>query len=1338
MDGSKVNYRRLLLAPAATLAALFLSASAAWAGNKTWTGTTGTTWSTGANWTPAGAPGTIDRAIIPNVANKPIVTANTTIDQLVVDPGATVTINTNITLTIDGGTSPIIDGTGTVLTVGTGLLSVTDGPLNGVLINDTMTLGNFRLSPASGRSLAVSSGKTVTFNGTLTVNQGSFQVGTLIGPPVVVDLNGSLVINANSTVLMRSDDSILRVSGNWTQAGIFNPGTRSTVIMDGTAAQTFTVSNNQAANVQFDNLRISTTGGACTYAPNASLATGFVVLDNFTLDAGTTTVIQEPAVIGTTSGDTLGIGSGATLTFTQRFDPDCTIAFDIDAGAQNGTLVLQGTQLPPSDTSDFGFALRAGHGTVRIQVTANQPFALTNGGPYSFWDLAIQTDTGAGQVDADIITTTAAFTVLHDLYLTRCQFQVAAVTIDIFGGIISGPSTQSQLDFTGAGTLQVRGNVDLGSVSQVASGVAGPFATIFMNGTTPQTFQIHATTASQYFDIDALHIGNPAGVTVLDNPNGNFVVNGQILIDANAKLICQDVFDPQNPLVFAAGGGNVLRLENIIAPDTSPIGTTFTPGTGTVIYAGQGINQIVYTQQNSGAQIQYYNLTIDNNGGAVATQDVVNSLRVNGTFMILGAASSFTSFANGMTVSKDFIVNGTFTHANGTVTLNGTGFISGSAPSLTFYNLVVDGATTDLVTVSRNFTTANNFQVNQGHLTTQAFVAVTMTANLGATVGNGAGAAGSSSLDLLGPATLLVAAGRTFSVNGTDGRFTALANVNGTPTLSHSGAGTFTATVGGQANLYGLNFSFGDVAGLSFTATSTLERLRNVRFTNASAVANSRHLTIAAANLNLDCPGCWFDATGTFNVQARGANSGMRLRFENRGTVDAPAGQGIGGPGAGDARDNDDDLAPNENGVLTDAGETATGSLVQWVYTANIDMIGTIEGAPTPAFDWNTFNYYATYVVMNRASLPPDTIYVLDANGDVRPGHSFQLSPFAARISGSIFWDTEGTTHVIYFGTTTGAVYKLIDNGATLATPALPDPWFTPYIDPSLQYVSTSIMSDQTNLYFGGNDNINPASGNWKIYRVSIAAKTQLVGAINLGSAAVTSDSSWGDTAVGRMIFQASGTTTGGASAIYRIRTASWTIDAQVNSTSAFTGPTNVPLDTLFAGEANGRVHAVNALGLSSQFIERTGFPFTVNVSPITGGIIWDNTNAARLPALTGGRLFFGTNAGAIHSLYLYPATWTLGTNYYRVTPAGGAPVQSVPLCQDGILYVSSNNGRLYVLDADGGAGPALMTTYTLFGNAATGDLSRDSIGSGRIYIGTTAGRVYSITPPSDPTPAVP
>ncbi|HZE95627.1 MAG TPA: hypothetical protein VE981_01240, partial [Planctomycetota bacterium] len=854
-----MNVRRIL--PAAAVAAVtLLSASLCWAVDKTWTGATNTTWSTGTNWSPAGAPGSGDRAIIPNVANKPVVTASTAVNQLQVQAGATVTINTGLTLAVNGSISPILDGTGTVLTTGTALLTVAGGALgNSTLINDSITLGNFTLN-ATNTGYGVASGKTVTVNGTLTLSDGDLQLGAAAGAASTLDVNGSIVINGNGVLAMRSNTDVVRVAGNWTQAGVFTAGTGSTVVMDGTTAQTFTVSNNGAASISFENLRISNTGGIVTYAPNNNIATGFIILGSFTCDANTTTVIQEPAVIGNAAADTLGIGSGATLTFTQRFDPDCTIAFDIDAGAQDGTLVLQGTQLPPADASDFGFALRAGHGMVRIEVTQNQTFQLTNGGPYSFWNLAIQTDTGGNQVDADIITTTAAFTVLNNLLLTRCQFQVAAVTIDIFGSILSGSNTQSQLDFTGAGTLQVRGNVDLGSISQVTSGVTGPFATIYMNGTAPQTFQIRATTASQYFDLDALRVGNPTGVTVLNNPNADFTVNGQLLIDANAKLTVQDVFDPQNPVVFATGGGNILRLENIIAAGPDPFGSNFVPATGTVVYAGQAIGQIVYTQNNS-VQIPYFNLTIDNNGGALATQQNASVLRVDGTFTIQGATSSFTSYANGMTVGQSFISNGTFTHANSTVTMTGTGTIGGTSASLTFYNLVVDGAAASVVSAARSFTAANNFLINQGVLTTLGISApITMTASLGVSVGNGAGGAGTADLDLVGPATLAVASARTFLVNGTDGRFTSLSNASGTPTLTRSGAaGTFTATVNGQVNIYGLNFSFGDAAGLNLTATATIERLRAARFSNILAAAGSRHLSISSTGTDLDCPGCFFD-----------------------------------------------------------------------------------------------------------------------------------------------------------------------------------------------------------------------------------------------------------------------------------------------------------------------------------------------------------------------------------------------------------------------------------------------------------------------------------------------
>ncbi|HLY11612.1 MAG TPA: hypothetical protein VKW04_20085 [Planctomycetota bacterium] len=1326
-----------LVPPALGLLAFLLAASSAGAVDKTWTGGT-TAWNTAGNWSPVGVPGAADRAIIPNLANKPVVSVSTTINQLQVQAGSTVTINTAVTLTVAGGASPVIDGTGSVITAGTGLLAVSGGPAGGTLINSSMTLGNFMLSAAGTPGLGIPSGNTVTGVGTWTINTSDLQLGTAGGAAATLAINGNLVINAGGALVMRANADTVSVSGNWTQAGRFTCGTGSTVLLNGTTAQTFTVTRNVVADVTFANLRNSNTGGVVTYLDNPNLATGFVVANSFTLDAATTTLIQEASIIGTTVADTLGIGSGATLTFTQRFDPDCTIAFDIDAGAQDGTLVLQGTGLPPADSSDFGFALRAAKGTVRIEVSQGGTFNVTNGGPYSFYNLVFNTTSNpANQVDAQLIPLSSGITVLNTLALTRVQLQLGAFTVNV-KDVTSGISTQSQLDLNAVGAVfRATGNVTLGSFSQVAAGTTGPFGLIVMSGTTPQTFQILATTASQYFDLDSFQVSNPAGVTVLDNPNADFLTNGTLTIDANCTLIVQDAFNANGPVVFGAGGGNVLRLENSVIGDGTPMGTAFTAGTGTVVYASTTVAQTVYATTNT-APIAYYNLTIDN-AGQVATQEAA-PLTVTGSFTIQTATASFTATSNGMTVSQNFIANGIFTNGGGTVTMNGTGSIGGTSASLVFNNLLVSGATTSVVTAARSFSTAAAFQVTQGTLTTAGLVpGITMTAAQGMTAGDGAGAAGTGVLTLVGPDTLAIAGGRTFSVNATDGRFTSVASAGGNPTLTRSGAGTFTATVNGQCNLFGLNFSFADSAGLNITGTATLERLRNVRFTNVNAAAGSRDLTIAVANLNLDCPGCFFDTlpAGTFNVQAKGAGTNMRLRFENRGPADVPLGQGIGGPGAGDAFNNDDDL--NSNGVLTDAGEVATGSIVQWVYSANIDMQGSMRGALTPAFDWNTFSFYATYAVMNQGAGTSDTIYVLNPNGDLQ-NYSFSPGAAAGNISGILYWDTEGTTHVVYFGTTTGLVYKLIDTGSALVPPASPDPWNTPYSDTSLKYVSTSIMSDRTNLYFGGNDNLNPgnSTSHYGMYRLVIATKTQSIGAINLQRAAVVSDSSWADTAGGRMMFQASGTAANGSSAIYRVRTTSWIVDTQVAGTSAFTGATNVPLDTLFVGEANGRMHAVAALGTAAQFVERTGFPFTVNTNAVAGGAIWDMVNAARLPALTGGRIFFGTATGDVFALYLYPATWTLGTNYYRVAPAGVSPIQSQPLSQNGILYVSNSNGKLYVFDADGGAGPVLLTTYTLFGNAATGDISRDSVGSGRIYVGTSAGRVYSITPPADPTPSIP
>lgn len=1126
---------------------------------------------------------------------------------------------------------------------------------------------------------------------------------------------------------------------------------------------TVTVSGGQTLT-----LNGTTTGGGSTspviQGPGVFAGTGTVTITGGTnggIAISTSTTLPNFNFALTTAGNTLGIASGVTVTVAGNVNVSAGSLQVGDAvGAAstldiNGNLTVAGTlgmraansNLTLTGNLNFSGTFTPGTSTVTLDGTANMTMTLANAN-YQFYNLTILKDTNTNnQIDGDLVTPNNGFTVNGNLAITRGQFQVGAFTVTVNGNVTSGLATQSQLDFTNTGVFRVRGNCDLGSLSQINTQVGGPYATIQLDGTTVQTFQLHATTASAYFDLDQLQISNPAGVIVLDNPNADFTVNGQLTIDAGCSLTVRDVFDPESPLVM--GANSTLRLENIVSPDSTIMGSTFTTGVGsTVVYAGQGIAQTVYTQQNNGTQIQYHNLTIDNTG-VVATQQAANTLAVLGNFAIT-ANGNFTSSANGMVVSQSFIDNGTFTHNGGTVTMNGTGSISGTAASLIFNNLTINGAlTTDVVTAARSFTTNNLYRVLNGSLTTAgAATPITMTALQNVSVGDAVGAAGTAVFNLRGTDTLALAATRSFTVVA-DGRFTSLGNApftngpTGNPTLTRTGAtGNFTTDIGGQVNLMGLNFSFGGTNGL-YLHNATIERLRNVRFTNILAGNGSHHLTIDTATaLDLDCPGCMFDTVTApsggvptqYNVFATGA--AHRLRFELRSTSNAAG--SIGGPGAGESFDGDDDT--NDNGVIA-APETVTatfdGSIVQWVYTANIDMTGALQGFPEPAFDWNTFAYYSTYMVMRQTAGSSDIIYVADANGDLK-GYSFSPGAAAGNIVGPLFWDTEaGSAHVVYFGTTTGLVYKLVDNGSSLSF--APAPWNTPYSDTtSLQYVATPIMSDQTNLYFGGNDNFNPgnSTSHWGMYRLAIATKTQPIGSINFQRSALNHAASWADTVGGRMIFQATGLATNGTSQICRIRTSTWALDTAVNSTGAFNGPTNVPIDTLFVGEATGRVHAVSALGTTAQFVERTGFPFVVNLSAVNGGIVWEPVNITRQPTLLGGRLAFGAANGDIYLLYLYPATWTLNTNYYKITPAGNS-VQSMPLLQDGRLYVSNSNGRLFVFDADTGAGPALSTTYNLFGNAVATDVSRDAINN-RIFVGTSGARMYAITPPADPTPTFP
>lgn len=68
----------------------------------TWTGCVSTNWKDGANWMDGTVPGGGDNVVIPNVANAPVITSNTVMASLHIQPDASLTINSGVNVGVQG------------------------------------------------------------------------------------------------------------------------------------------------------------------------------------------------------------------------------------------------------------------------------------------------------------------------------------------------------------------------------------------------------------------------------------------------------------------------------------------------------------------------------------------------------------------------------------------------------------------------------------------------------------------------------------------------------------------------------------------------------------------------------------------------------------------------------------------------------------------------------------------------------------------------------------------------------------------------------------------------------------------------------------------------------------------------------------------------------------------------------------------------------------------------------------------------------------------------------------------------------------------------------------
>jgi hypothetical protein len=565
----------------------------------------------------------------------------------------------------------------------------------------------------------------------------------------------------------------------------------------------------------------------------------------------------------------------------------------------------------------------------------------------------------------------------------------------------------------------------------------------------------------------------------------------------------------------------------------------------------------------------------------------------------------------------------------------------------------------------------------------------------------------SSGVTLTFPASagrLSVAQGKTLTLSGP---VTAATTSGATkPKIDCSGCSatqgvTIAFTSSSTLNLDGLEFQSSAATGVSIASGATLTALKNLSFKNNAANGGAgTHLALTLGAATVNAPGCVFDATAATNVALYGTAGnvrGARVILEYQSAS-------VNGAGAGEAKDADGDDAPGDANPGNNYGENTAapyyGSVVQWSSASVADTAGAAEGAPTAAFDWNTFAYYGVYVQYKNVSGAGTADRLWSRNSDGSARYSFDVPNSSGDLVGSPQWSTanevtlgldvngdgdmtDTSVHVVYLATTTGRIIKLIDTGTALARPAS-GAWATDFTSSGVTSISSPLITDSSNLYFGGADNLAVS----KIFGVQvIAGPAEKTLVKNIGSVGtVTAALSWKRFG-GRVYLYVGSTAFLGMASLYRVEVSPGAVvQATYNSlTSSVNGSVRVNGTRAYAVTSGGQLYALDATNTGTGgFTTLTGFPYqTAAASPIQAPAYTDSNTGVSFFGDDTGRLYSVTSAGAATSGYPYVVT--------------SAAITSSPLyiSGSGVVALGAADGYLYFVDRRNAAGnPSLFNRY--------------------------------------------
>ncbi len=437
--------------------------------NRIWTGAISTDWQDPSNWNPFGQPFRDDNITIPLVANQPVLTGTSTIHNITLDVGTTLTVQgatftvrgsvqSNGTLSLssteilnlpnnawdlDSGTVSY-EGVGsfTGLTAGTSYYNLrfnnaaSDWTLNGPLVvNGSLALDQGALAAAANQ---------ITVSGDARLTSGWFQAGTSL-----VDLNGSGAVSG------------------FTGANAFYDLNIAASALTTTLASDILV----AHQILFGGGVVSESGGARELAVSSALSSAIVVTPGTEMQFSTLTwttsntsaIVPEFAGYPALNLESNVAGQNSVFTLAGDVVASTVSVYNV-ASASNTTLDLTDARLRATSVQ-LGFSSVMGRGDVHVGngvLDVAQDIRFAN--PSSVFDLGTST---AVNVGGDFLYGGSTGTFVAGTS-TLTFVGAGPQRIDVMGGALATVFTRNT-SFSGVTFMSSFSVVNLNAVNLAAS-----------------------------------------------------------------------------------------------------------------------------------------------------------------------------------------------------------------------------------------------------------------------------------------------------------------------------------------------------------------------------------------------------------------------------------------------------------------------------------------------------------------------------------------------------------------------------------------------------------------------------------------------------------------------------------------------------------------------------------------------------------------------------------------------------------------------------------------------------------------------------------------------------